>query len=65
MSKGNYQNYFRSNSSNLKKNLLGIKEVVNLNKKGSQGIPTKLKEGDSEITSAKEIANKFNKFFFK
>ena len=47
LSKRNYyQNYFRSNSSNLKKIWLGIKEIVNLNKKGSRGIPTKLKEGD-------------------
>ena len=61
--RNNYQNYFRSNSSNLKKIWLGIKEIVNLNKKGSRGIPAKLKEGDLEITNVKEIANKFNKFF--
>lgn len=64
LSKRNYdQNYFRSNLSNLKKIWSGIKEIVNLNKKGSRGIPTKLREGDLEITNTKEIANKFNNFF--
>ena len=58
-----YQNYFTSNSCNLKTIWAGIKEIVNLNKKGTRGIPTKLEEGDSEITNAKEMANKFNKFF--
>ena len=59
-----YQNYFRSNSSNLKKIWSGIKEIVNLNKKGSRGFPAKLKEGDLQIINAKEIANRFNKLFF-
>ena len=58
-----YQNYFRSNLSNLKKIWSGIKEIVNLNKKGPRGIPTKLREGDLEINNTKEIANKLDKFF--
>ena len=48
-----YQNYFRSNLSNFKKIWSGIKEIVNLNKKGSRGVPTKLKEGDLEITNSR------------
>jgi hypothetical protein len=58
-----YQNYFRSHSCNLKKIWSGIKEIVNLNKKGTRGIPTKLKEDNLETNDAKEIADKFNKFF--
>jgi hypothetical protein len=63
ISKRNYQNYFRSNSCNLKKIWSGIKEIVNLNKRGTQGIPTKLKEDNLETTDANEISDKFNNFF--
>ena len=57
------QDYFNQNATNLKKIWSGIKDIVNFNKKGSRGIPTHLKEGDREITDAREMANQFNKHF--
>ena len=58
-----YQNIFTNNSSNLKNIWSGIKELINLKKKSTRNVPTKLKEGDFDITNIKEIANKFNNFF--
>ena len=37
--------------------------VVPLTKRPTRGIPTSLKEGDLETTDAREVTNKFNKYF--
>ena len=44
-----YHDYFKENFSNLKKIWTGIREIVNINKKNTQGIPTKLIKDNIEV----------------
>ena len=41
-----YQNYFSKNASNIKNIWSGIKEIINLNKRGTRGIPTISKDNN-------------------
>jgi NADH:ubiquinone oxidoreductase subunit F (NADH-binding) len=61
--KNYYQNFFKENSSNLKKIWTGIRDIVNLKTKSTQGIQSKIVENNIEITDTKIIAETFNKYF--
>jgi hypothetical protein len=58
-----YHDYFKENFSNLKKIWTGIREIVNINKKNTQGIPTKLIKDNIEVSDTKQMADVFNKYF--
>ena len=57
-----YHDYFKENFSNLKKIWTGIREIVNINKKNTQGIPTKLIKDNIEVSDTKQMADVFNSF---
>jgi hypothetical protein len=58
-----YHDYFKENFSNLKKIWTGIREIVKINKKNTQGIPTKLIKDNIEVSDNKQMADVFNKYF--
>ena len=58
-----YHDYFKENFSNLKKIWTGIREIVNINKKNTQGIPTKLIKDNIEVSDTKQMADVLNKYF--
>ena len=58
-----YHDYFKENFSNLKKIWTGIREIVNINEKNTQGIPTKLIKDNIEVSDTKQMADVFNKYF--
>ena len=61
--KSYYQNYFKNNTSNVKKIWSGMKELLKLKSKGMQTAPYKLLIGDREIIDSVEMANAFNDYF--
>jgi hypothetical protein len=59
-----YQNYFITNSDNLRNTWRGIKSVINLNGKDNSH-PTSLLINNDLITDPTKIANEFNNYFSK
>ena len=57
--KNYYQNFFKENSSNLKKIWTGIRDIDNPKTKSTQGIQSKIVENNIEITDTKTIAETY------
>ena len=63
LSKANhYKTFFEDNKNRLNKVWIGVKEIININKKNTQQIRNRNNNGKL-ITEKKQIANKFKHFF--
>ena len=63
ISKANhYKNFFEVNKNKLNKDWLGIKEIININKKSTQQ-NTNISNNGKLITEKNQRANTFNHFF--
>ena len=59
-----YKQYFEDNKKNLRLVWQTIKGIINMKKESDESISSLLTDGEI-ITSAKEISNYFNNFFYK